>query len=141
MMEKGASAKQVYFISMVGVNEYGVVDEHEHIFDIFTKTYDFIGSNVQVISAQDLWKFYCGDYEEGHLESKSSGEKVTQLEHRPYYPTNFATLGKIGEKILFSSDRRIYINIYQLVEFFIHHHPNGHYVVDECPFLEEASKQ
>ena len=58
MMEKGASAKQVYFISMVGVNEYGVVDEHEHIFDIYSKEYDFFGCDVKAISAQDLWNFY-----------------------------------------------------------------------------------
>ena len=36
----------------------GFVDEHEHIFDIYTKEYDFFGSNVKVISAQDLRDFY-----------------------------------------------------------------------------------
>ena len=36
----------------------GFVEEHEHIFDIYTKEYDFFGSNVKVISAQDLRDFY-----------------------------------------------------------------------------------
>ena len=48
----------VYFISLVGVNEEGFVDEHEHIFDIYTKSYDFLGHDVKVKSAQDLWDFY-----------------------------------------------------------------------------------
>ena len=102
-------ANQVYFISMVGVNKKGIVDEHEHIFDIFTRTYDFLGSNVQVISAQDLWKFY--------------NDKNPEV--------------KIFKKIIWrkAADRKK-INIYQLVEFFIRHHPSGHYVLDECPFLK-----
>ena len=137
MMEKGASAKQVYFISMVGVNEYGVVDEHEHIFDIFTKTYDFIGSNVQVISAQDLWKFY----EEQNSYIKGLVKKLTKLEHPPLSGKICENKKKYNKYIEKYSYERRTINIYQLVEFFIHHHPNGHYVVDECPFLEEASKQ
>lgn len=51
-------ADPVFFISMVGVNEKGIVDEYEHIFDLFTKMYDFHGSDVHVISAQDLWHFF-----------------------------------------------------------------------------------
>ena len=83
---------------MAGVDEYGIVDKHEHIFDIFTKLYDFLGSNVQMMSAQDLWKFY---------DSKNKGADKEE------------------------------VNIYQLVEFFIRHHPHGHYILDECPFLKE----
>ena len=45
-------------MSFVGVNAEGFVEEHEHIFDIYTKLYDFLGCNVNVISAQDLWDFF-----------------------------------------------------------------------------------
>ena len=48
----------VFFMSFVGVNSIGFVEEHEHIFDIYTKEYDFLGCDVKVISAQDLWVFY-----------------------------------------------------------------------------------
>ena len=48
----------VFFMSFVGVDERGFVKEHEHIFDIYTKEYDFLGCDVKVISAQDLWDFY-----------------------------------------------------------------------------------
>ena len=105
----GGPANQVYFISMVGVNELGIVDEHEYIFDIFTKKYDFLGSNVQVISAQDLWKFYLEKNPEVMIFNKFILRKAADREN---------------------------INIYQLVEFFIRHHPSGHYILDECPFLK-----
>ena len=48
----------VFFMSFVGVDPEGYVKEHEHIFDIYTNEYDFLGCNVKVISAQDLWDFY-----------------------------------------------------------------------------------
>ena len=48
----------VFFISLVGVNEEGLVDLHEYIYDIYTKEYDFLGCSVKVINAQDLWDFY-----------------------------------------------------------------------------------
>ena len=48
----------VFFMSFVGVDEKGFVKEHEHIFDIYTKEYDFLGCDVKVLSAQDLWDFY-----------------------------------------------------------------------------------
>ena len=48
----------VFFISLVGVDACGFVDKHEHIFDIYTKQYDFHGCNVKVKSAQDLKNFY-----------------------------------------------------------------------------------
>ena len=53
-------ADPVFFISLTGLDKgrRGLVDEYEHIFDIFTKEYDFLGSDVKVISAQDLWDFY-----------------------------------------------------------------------------------
>ena len=55
-------AAPVFFISMVGVDEKGIVDEYEHIFDLFTKMYDFHGSDVHVISAQDLLHFFASKY-------------------------------------------------------------------------------
>ena len=85
----------VFFLSLVGVDEYGVVDEHEHIFDIYTKLYDFGGSNVIIINAQDVFDFY-----------KSKHKMV---------------------------DRKK-MSIYKLADFFVEYHPNGHFVVDECPF-------
>ena len=91
-----ANADPVFYISMVGVDENGNVDEHERIFDIYSKIYDFVGTNVQVISAQDLWSFY---------SSKVKGV-----------------------------DRKDVI-IYTLVEFFILHHLNAHYIFDECPIF------
>ena len=51
-------ADPVYFISLVGVDEFGNVEDHEHIFDIYTKLYDFKHHDVIVKSAQDLWDWY-----------------------------------------------------------------------------------
>ena len=89
----------VFFISLVGVNDKGIVDEDEYIFDIYTKLYDFHGSNVKVVSAQDLWTFY---------ESKNKGAD------------------------------RLNVDIYFLVDYFIQHHLEGHFVLDECPFLKRG---
>ena len=64
----------VFFISLVGVDKKGFVDVHEHIFDIYTKLYDFHGSNqcnVNVKSAQDLWDFY---------ESKHKGADRSKID-------------------------------------------------------------
>ena len=95
-------ADPVFFISMVGVDEQGKIDEHEHIFDIYTKEYDFLGCEVQVISAQDLWKFY---------KSRNKDAYLTK------------------------------VDIYFLVVFFIQRHPDGHYVLDECPFLRRSRRK
>ena len=56
--ESNLNPDPVFFVSLVGVDKYGFVKEHEHIFDIYTKKYDFLGCDVKVISAQDLWNFY-----------------------------------------------------------------------------------
>ena len=51
-------ANPVFFISLVGVDTKGIVVEDEYIFDIYTREYDFQGSYVRVVSAQNLWTFY-----------------------------------------------------------------------------------
>ena len=47
----------VFFMSLLGVNFQGYVEEHEHIFDIYTKVYDSLGCRDKVSSALDLWNF------------------------------------------------------------------------------------
>ena len=96
-------ANPVFFISLAAVDRDGIVEKVEYIFDVYTKSYDFHGSYVKVVSAQDLWKFY---------KRKNCNRR---------------------------NDRRN-INIYELVEFFIGHHPNGHFVLDECPFLSDGKR-
>ena len=90
----------VFFIAKGGVDNTGFVDDNEHIFDLFTKLYDDLDRDVQILSAQDLWSFY---------ESKHKGAN------------------------------RKDVDIYFLVEFFIQHHSNGHFIIDECPFLETGN--
>ena len=80
----------------MGVDGFGIVEKDEFIFDIYTKGNDFQGSNVKVVSAQDLWTFY---------ESRNEGAD------------------------------RFEVDIYCLVEYFVQHHLDGHFVLDECPFL------
>ena len=87
--------RPVYFISLVGVDKYGKVDDHEHIFDLYTKLYDFDGVDVEVRSAQDLLSFY--------------------QHHNSDTP-----------------------NIYTLVKFFIRSNPDGHFILDECPFIKRS---
>ena len=90
-------ASPVFFLSLVGVKNKGFVDKDEYIFDIYTKLYDFHGSNVKVLSAQDLGDFY---------QSKNKRADLAKAD------------------------------IYFLVEYFIQHHSDGHFVLDECPFLK-----
>lgn len=51
-------ADPVFYISLVGVDHRGFVEEDEYIFDIYTKLYDFVGTDVKVKSAQDMWEYY-----------------------------------------------------------------------------------
>ena len=97
----------VFFISLVGVDTKGFVNNHEHIFDIYTKEYDFHGcnGNVKVISAQDLKNFYA---------------KHPKLDTFKNYFRR-----KVQKK-------KVYI--YTMAEFFVEQHSNGQFVVDECPF-------
>ena len=97
-------ADPVFFISMVGLAYdrfgdmiSGIVHEHEYLFDIYTRIYDFVGTNVRVLSAQDLLTFYLSKNKSANRED---------------------------------------VDIYKLVEFFIQHHSNGHFILDECPFLK-----
>ena len=106
-------ADPVFYISLVGVDHWGKVEEDEHIFDILTKDYDFIDTDVKVLSAQDLLKFY----------NSTSGRvnKFKQwlgIENRGY------------------KSRKIY----NLVQFFIENNPDGHFIIDECPVLARQGK-
>ena len=51
-------AYSVFFISLLGVNERGIVGIYEYIFDIYTKACDFHESHVKVVTAQDLLTFF-----------------------------------------------------------------------------------
>ena len=88
----------VFFISLVGADDRGNVDQAEHIFDVYTRLYDFLGSNVKVLSAHDLRGFYKSKHQ-----------------------------GKVAD-------------IYQMAEFFVEVHSNGHFIVDECPFKKGSGK-
>ena len=98
--------RPVYFISLVGVDTKGKVDYHEHIFDLYTKLYDFDGVNVNVLSAQDLLSFY-------------QRQNILQRMRRPY-------------RNVTNTD------IYSLVKFFVESNPDGHFILDECPFYKES---
>ena len=56
--EQNSKPRPVYFISLVGVNRRGNVEDDEYIYDMYTKLYDFSGLNVEVLSAQDLLVSY-----------------------------------------------------------------------------------
>ena len=68
-------ADPVYFISLVGVDRYGNVEDHEHIFDIYTKLYDFKHHDVIVKSAQDLWD----EFAKQNPGSRRRGVNIYQL--------------------------------------------------------------
>ena len=100
--------RPVYFISLVGVAKHGKVDDDEHIFDLYTKLYDFDGADVEVLSAQDLLSFY-------------QRQNILQRMRRRY-------------RNVTNTD------IYSLVKLFIQSNPDGHFILDECPFLANGSK-
>ena len=99
----------VFFISLVGVDGEGFVEKHEHIFDIYTKEYDFLGSNVKVVSAQDLRDFYA-------------------KHHKMETFRNFFRRKAQKKKV----------DVYTMAIFFVEQHSNGHFVVDECLFKRES---
>ena len=99
----------VFFISLVAVDRAGFVEKHEHIFDIHTKEYDFLGSNVKVVSAQDLRDFY-------------------KKHHKMETFRNFFRRKAQKKKV----------DVYTMAKFFVEQHSNGHFVVDECPFLGKS---
>ena len=51
-------ADPVFYISLVGTDPLTGVDEDVYIFDLYTQFYEFFGTDVKVISSQDLWQFY-----------------------------------------------------------------------------------
>ena len=95
-------ADPVFFLSLVGVDKYGIVDDYEHIFDIYTRLYDFDSSEAVFKSAQDLFNFF---------DSKNKGRDNTM------------------------------VDVYTLVEYFVKHHPNGNFVLDEVPFLANKKSE
>ena len=109
------------------MNDEGYVDEYEHIFDLYTKLYDFQGTNVKVISAQDLWDFY----ESKHKPVSTSVESGHKTRHERNTFRDFSTAKKKLESKI--PDKRE-IDVYKMAEFFIGEHSNGHFVLDECPF-------
>ena len=109
-------ATPVFFISLVGANKKGDVEEDEYLFDIYTKEYDFLGTNVQVKSAQ-----YIRDYMKNQEEQASS---VFTKSMRKFRCIGMKEQG----------------DIYSLIERFIKLNPDAHYVLDEVPFLGNDSK-
>ena len=61
----------MFFISFVGVDKHGIVEDYEHIFDIYTKLYDFVSSDVGIKSAQDIWEYY---------EAQNKGSDKTKID-------------------------------------------------------------
>ena len=89
---------QVFYISLAGVDNHGRVTKHLQIFDICTKLYDFLGTDVIAVNSQDLLAFATV-----HGKHNITG-------------------------------------IYQLVAYYIEHHNDGHFFIDECPVLRSTSK-
>ena len=104
-------ADPVFYISLVGVDFNGIVEEDEHIFDILTKDYDFIDTDVKVLSAQDLLKFY----------NSTSGR-----------------FNKFKQWLGIENREDKSRNIYNLVQFFIENNPDGNFIIDECPILRSS---
>ena len=170
----------MYYISLVGVDQYGFVEEDEYIFDIYTKLYDFVGTNVNVLSAQDLWEFYkqhnnqedsgdilnidlskLGDSAErdhndnkklnvdGHI--KGHFKQLWMRFKQPFTKkrdVNISSPGDSHSSIVESVEKcrkyveseRKKVSVYALVELFIKNHPNGHFIIDECPIPRESGK-
>ena len=53
-----SKAAPVFFLSLVGVDIRGKVDDHESIFDIYSKIFEFLTCDVTFKSAQDLKAYY-----------------------------------------------------------------------------------
>ena len=127
------------------MNDEGYVDEYEHIFDLYTKLYDFQGTNVKVISAQDLWDFY----ESKHKPVSTSVESGHKMSHkRKTFRDFFTSKKKLDKRKEIECSKEIdvepkrpdkrEIDVYKMAEFFIEEHSNGHFVVDECPFKRRS---
>ena len=121
-------ANPVFFLSLLGVNALGDVEEHEHIFDIYTKEYEFAGKNVAFKSAQDLLEFYEQKSINPNLADQLVGEEDDINVGIEVDITN-------ANESLNNTIDKSKPHIYSLVEFFIEHNSNGHFFIDECPFL------
>ena len=49
---------KIYFLSLVAVDKFGIPEKHKFIYDILSEDYDFEGTDVSFIGAQELLKFY-----------------------------------------------------------------------------------
>ena len=122
----------MFFISFVVVDEDGMVDKHEHIFDVYTKMYDFIGCNVKVLSAQDLRDYYKSKHPElfiRHSDTSSSDSSDIETGCSDSSDSD-ASYSDTSD----GSSSRFDVEVYQAAEFFVEVHSNGHFILDECSF-------
>ena len=134
-------ADPIYYISLLGVEDNGVVENDDYIFDTYTKLYDFCGTDVNVINAQDLWQFFEKNYSQSdscctnYMATSSFSYTCHEQLHRQL---------QVGMR--FREDRNIIpilrwtTCIYSLVEFFVERHSNCHFFIDECPIITDAGK-
>ena len=66
-----SKADPVYLLSLVGADEKGYVEQNEYIFDIYTNMYDFVNTDVKVITAQNLLDFYTENDQYGQSSPKN----------------------------------------------------------------------
>ena len=117
--EQSPNSRPVYFISLVGVDKLGEISRFEHIYDVYTKLYDFVSTDVIVLSAQDLWRIY---------QERKQHEQPTGILKRIVKSMSCGT--KHNETFYLEDDE-----IYSVVESFIKNNANGHFIIDECPFI------
>ena len=123
--------RTVYFISLVGVGRDGNVDVVEYIYDVYTKLYDFLSTDVKILSAQDLWNIY----QKQHTKQREIEEPkgiVKRIVKAMSCRREHGSL--INDGTICSKD----VDIYQLVESFIKNNSDGHFIIDECPFIKQG---
>ena len=79
----------------------------------------------------------------GNIEQRSSCDSLTVW--GPYGQKYVVDDFEVDEEFMMNLTQNDEVdteepNIYKLLEFFIEHHPNGHYFIDECPFLSSYGK-
>ena len=115
----------------MSVRGSGRIGEAEYVFDIYTKLYDFVGTDVNVLNAQDLWEFYGKRENLRQIKHKMTGNSYNEALESKGTDTNLIPHA--------SYDKTPYgrsFTIYSLIEYFIENHPYGHFIIDECPILE-----